>query len=136
KNDGDVDWPILRYADILLLYAELLNEQQGPDQALPYVNRIRERAGLLPLSIDACPNKHAMRMVIEKERRLEFAFENQRWFDLIRTDRALEVMNNHWATETYYEAVSVPILTKNLLLLPIPQREIDINPNITQNIGY
>ena len=88
------------------------------------------------MSIDNCPNKHSMRMAIEKERRVEFAFENHRWFDLIRTDRAVEVMNNHWATETYYEAVSVPTLTKNLLLLPIPQREIDINPNITQNIGY
>ena len=136
KNDGDVDWPILRYADILLLYAEVLNERQGPDHALPYLNRVRERGGLTPMSIDNCPNKHSMRMAIEKERRVEFAFENHRWFDLIRTDRAVEVMNNHWATETYYEAVSVPTLTKNLLLLPIPQREIDINPNITQNIGY
>lgn len=136
KNDGDVDWPILRYADILLLYAEVENELQGPSAALAYLNMTRTRAGLDALTDAAAPNRHAMRMLIEQERRLELAFENHRWFDLIRTDRVIEVMNNHWATETYYDAVEVPLLKENVLLLPIPQREIDVNPVLTQNPGY
>lgn len=134
KNDGDVDWPILRYADILLLNAEVQNELNGPDAAKPFINMVRTRAGLAELT--DCANKHQMRMAIEAERRLELAMENHRWFDLIRTHRVLEVMNNHWASETYYEAVSVPTLTEQKLLLPIPQREIDINQNLTQNVGY
>ncbi len=136
KNDGDADWPVLRYADILLLYAEVQNELAGPDAALEYINPTRTRAGLTPITSAAVPNKHAMRMAIEKERRLELAFENHRWFDLIRTERAIEVMNSHWANESYYDALSMPTLTNQMLLLPIPQKEIDINPNITQNVGY
>lgn len=134
KNDGDVDWPVLRYADILLLYAEVQNELSGPQAAMPYINQTRNRAGLADLT--TCANRHQMRIAIEAERRLEFAMENQRWFDLIRTNRVLEVMQNHWATETYYEAVSTPTLTEQNLLLPIPQREIDININLPQNVGY
>lgn len=136
KNDGDVDWPILRYADILLLYAEVLNELYGPTAALTYINMTRERAGLPALTAADVPLRHSMRQAIEKERRLELAFENQRWYDLIRTDRVLDVMNTHWATETYYEAISVPQLRENMVLLPIPQRERDVNANLTQNAGY
>lgn len=136
KNDGDVDWPILRYADILLLYAEVENELNGPTAALPYINMTRERAGLSALNDADAPHRHAMRMLIEKERRLELAFENHRWFDLIRTGRVIEVMNNHWASETYYDAVEVPLLKENALLLPVPQREIDVNPSLTQNPGF
>jgi hypothetical protein len=81
-----------------------------------------------------------MRMAIEKERRLELAYENHRWFDLIRTERVIEVMQEHWATENYYATITAEtgplVLTENLILLPIPQKEIDINQAITQNIGY
>ena len=79
-----------------------------------------------------------MRMAIERERRLEFAYENQRWFDLIRTGRVLEVINTHYMNEDYYaELTGVGPLKENNILLPIPQKEIDINPAvITQNPGY
>lgn len=79
-------------------------------------------------------------MAIEKERRLELAYENHRWFDLIRTDRVVEVMEEHWNTETYYADIIAEtgalVLTPQLILLPIPQKEIDINQAITQNVGY
>ena len=140
KGDGDKDWPILRYADVLLLYAEVLNETEGPAAALPYINATRERAGLTDLTAAQVANKHQMRMAIERERRLELAYENQRWFDLIRTNRVIEVMTEHWATENYYSSITAEtgpiILNESLILLPIPQKEIDIQQGITQNIGY
>lgn len=141
KNDGDKDWPILRYADIILLRAEVENELNGPSLALPYLNRIRQRAGLDPLSASDFENRQAMRMAIEKERRLELAFENHRWFDLIRTDRAIAVMNAHWRPgsadyEDFYQHTKVINLTEDFYLLPIPQKERDVNPNLTQNVGY
>ena len=140
KEDGDKDWPILRYADVLLLYAEVLNEIEGPASVLPYINRTRQRAGLSELTMADVTNKHQMRMAIEKERRLELAFENHRWFDLIRTGRVIEVMQEHWATETFYADIIAEtgplVLNENLILLPIPQKEIDINQAITQNVGY
>jgi hypothetical protein len=140
KEDGDKDWPVLRYADVLLLYAEVLNELEGPASAVPYVNMTRQRAGLNPLEAGQTANKHQMRMAIEKERRLELAYENHRWFDLIRTDRVLEVMQEHWNTESYYADIIAEtgpiVLTQNLILLPVPQKEIDINQAITQNVNY
>ena len=140
KEDGDKDWPIIRYADVILMYAEVLNEMEGPGSALPYINKTRQRAGLTALTTADVANKHRMRMAIEKERRLELAFENHRWFDLIRTDRVVEVMEEHWNTETYYADIIAEtgalVLTPQLILLPIPQKEIDINQAITQNVGY
>lgn len=145
KEDGDKDWPVLRYSDILLLYAEVINELEGPSPALSYVNQTRTRAGLSELKDRDVPNKHEMRMAIEKERRLELAYENHRWFDLIRTNRAIEVLNSHFITETYYDEIRLDgegneivklELTQQSILLPIPQKELDINPNIPQNPGY
>ncbi|MBP1677896.1 MAG: SusD family protein [Bacteroidetes bacterium] len=137
KDDGDKDWPILRFADVILLYAEVENELDGVAAALPLINQTRMRAGLTDLKESALPNKHAMRMAIEKERRLEFAYENQRWFDLIRTNRVLEVINSHYTTEDYYLSLTgVGPLTESSTLLPVPQKEIDINQNVTQNPGY
>jgi len=141
KNDGDKDWPIIRYADMVLLRAEVENELYGVDAALPYINMTRTRAGLAALSAADIANREAMRMAIEKERRLELAFENHRWFDLIRTNRVVDVMNAHWRAgsadyDEFYSYTNVITLTQNQLLLPIPQKERDINPNLTQNVGY
>jgi hypothetical protein len=119
------------------LYAEVINELEGPSAALPYVNATRTRAGLPELKDINVSNKHEMRMAIEKERRLELAYENHRWFDLIRTERVLEVINSHYSSETFYgEIPDVGPLTPQTILLPIPQKELDINPNISQNPGY
>lgn len=139
KEDGDKDWPILRYADALLLYAEVINELEGPIQALPYVNQTRLRAGLSELKERDVPNKHEMRMAIERERRLELAYENHRWFDLIRTNRVMEVINAHFLNENFYDEIRNETkleLTEQAILLPIPQKELDINQNIAQNPGY
>jgi len=137
KDDGDKDWPTIRFADVILMYAEVENELNGVDAALPLINETRHRAGLLDLTDSQVPNKHTMRMEIEKERRLELAYENQRWFDLVRTGRAIDVLNTQYSTEEYYLSLTgAGPLKENTLLLPIPQKEIDINQNISQNVGY
>jgi hypothetical protein len=130
--DSDINWIVLRYADVLLMYAEALNEvgyvANGP--AFEFLNQIRTRAGLPALSsTNANPslritNQTEFRLAVEKERRSELAFEGHRWFDLVRTGRAIEVLASKG-------------MQAHQALFPIPQSQIDINPALmTQNPGY
>ncbi|GAA4799202.1 RagB/SusD family nutrient uptake outer membrane protein [Olivibacter ginsenosidimutans] len=127
-EDGSVTFTILRYADVLLSYAEALNEQGNTADALTYINQVRERASLPDLSgltQDAC------RLALEKERRVEFFDEGDRWFDLVRTGRAQEVMN------AYFENLKLNFSVEDHeLIFPIPFSEIQNNPEIKQNPGY
>jgi len=121
----------MRLADILLLKAEAMNELGDVVGAAALVNQIRSRVSLANTSANT---QEAMRLTIEKERRLELAFEGHRWFDLKRTGRAIEVMNNVKGPDGV-----TPIgynLTPNRLIWPIPQAELDKNSNLVQNIGY
>ncbi|GAL85067.1 hypothetical protein MYP_2295 [Sporocytophaga myxococcoides] len=112
--------PVIRFAEVLLIYAEAVNEVSGPGGAYDAINRVRKRAGLDPLSgLD----QSSFREAVYLERRLELMFEFQRWFDLIRTKRmvtALHAVGKTNASEKHY-------------LHPIPQREIDLNPKLVQN---
>jgi len=77
-------------------------------------------------------NQASFRLAIEQERRVEFAFEGQRWFDLVRTGRAIPVLNAK-ATQIGIKKV----LTEDNMLFPVPQSQVDINKDkITQNTGY
>jgi tetratricopeptide (TPR) repeat protein len=129
NGDAEDNWYVLRYADVLLLYAEALNESGQTAQALPFLNRVRQRA---KVADKTGLGQAELRLAIEQERRVELAFEGHRWFDLVRTGRALPVMNA--------KAVTIGIktpLTENNLVFPIPQSQIDINPGqIKQNPGY
>jgi hypothetical protein len=121
----------IRLADILLLKAEALNEQGDVAGASALVNQIRSRVSLPNTPANS---QDAMRLAIEKERRLELAFEGHRWYDLKRTGRAIEVMNNVKGPDGV-----TPIgynLTPNRLVWPIPQAELDKNSNLVQNDGY
>jgi starch-binding outer membrane protein, SusD/RagB family len=122
-GDADSDLPVLRYADVLLMFAEALNAQNKTAEALPYVNQVRTRAGLGAISASG---KDDLALKIEKERRVEFAFEGHRWFDLVRTGRYKIVMENHGFTN---------VVKDHHKLYPIPQRENDLK-NIGQNSGY
>jgi hypothetical protein len=119
----------LRYADILLLKAEALTELNQLDNATGaqfYVNKIRTRVGLGPTP---ATTQTALRLAVEKERRLELAFEGHRMFDLIRTGRAVAVMN------TQIDGNGNPLnygVTEDKLYFPISQDEIDRNPNINK----
>lgn len=127
-GDADNNWPILRYADILLMRAEALNELgYAPDgEAFEILNRIRQRAGLTATTSAELPDQGRFREALAHERRVELAFENHRWFDLVRTGRALETLRAQGKS-----------IQEHQLLFPIPQVQIDINPDqIRQNPGY
>lgn len=87
-NHG-TNWPIYRYAEVLLFLAETLNEQGKSGEAIPFLNQVRNRAGLANTTAAGQPD---LREAIFKERRVELAFENKRWFDITRTDRIQEII--------------------------------------------
>ena len=141
-SDNDNNWIELRLADVYLLYAEAL-VRQGKQQevALTYLNKIRQRArnstggapGILP-DYSLFSSNAEFLLAIEKERRVELAFENHRWFDLIRTERAKAVMTQEQNEQTGFNASS---WSDNMLLFPIPLQAIQANPEkIKQNPGY
>lgn len=150
-DDGESDFPILRYADILLMMAEA---QGFTPASITLINQVRARTtlGNLPATVNSVAT---FEQALANERRFEFAFENQRWFDLLRfnttltTIKAETILKNHFAKEyaKHYAVYPPPILTlaqlqanvtNDHLLLPIPQHEIDTNTGlaIAQNPGY
>jgi len=88
-NDSKVNWKVIRYADVLLMYAEALNENGKTPLAIPYINQIRKRAGLPEYTT---LTQADARIKIASERRFELGMEGVRWFDLVRTGKAMEVM--------------------------------------------
>ena len=115
--------PIMRYAEILLIYAEAA----GPSLGKPYADLVRVRAGLAPLPVGLSDAQWLVAMY--KERRLEFAFEMHRWYDLLRHP-----------DPTYFTTVMTASGKTNIQakhrFMPIPQGERDKNSNLTQNDGY
>ncbi|WPP51978.1 RagB/SusD family nutrient uptake outer membrane protein [Catalinimonas niigatensis] len=137
-NASPINFPILRYADLLLIKAEALNEINGGDsEAVNIINNlIRERAGLGPLSSDITSNQTTFRAAIWKERRTETAFEAKRFFDLNRTGRLSERIAQQGVTISAAKITSHPITQKPQFLFAIPFSEIVTNELITQNPGY
>ncbi len=140
QDDGDADWPVIRVADMLLLYAELLNEIGGPSEtALSYLNMIRERADISTYTLGDLPSLYEFREAVRAERRMELAIENHRWFDLLRWGIAAETISTHLDTEIFYGEYS-PAVTVTVeewqTMLPIPIGILDINPDVAQNVGY
>ncbi len=130
-GDTDVDFILLRYADILLMYAEAQNEAVGPDASVyDAVNKVRARAGMPPFPEGLSQDE--MRQEIRHERRIEFVMEGTRYYDLIRWRIAEDVIVN--GVEGLQNRVFNP--SKNYLW-PIPQSAVDSNPDlIEQNPGY
>lgn len=142
-DDAPNDWVISRYADVILLLAEAINENNGgPNtEAIGLVDDVKLRAGQPVLTSAQTSTYFDFKLALEEERRKEFAFENHRWFDLLRTGRAVTVMNNHFATDFQYNDPNEPAFNTQPIqqfqtLLPIPQYEIDLNPSVAQNVGY
>ncbi|RYZ24529.1 MAG: RagB/SusD family nutrient uptake outer membrane protein [Chitinophagaceae bacterium] len=151
-NDAETDWPVIRFADVLLMLAEA---QGNNATSIGYINDVRRRAGAGFIDPATITTVDQFEQALSTERRIEFAFENQRWFDLVRfnttltTIRAEDTMKAHFTREyprhyALFPAPALPLVkllenvTTNRLLLPIPQREIDINTQmpIPQNPGY
>lgn len=129
NGNAGFDFPVLRYTDVLLLYAETLAEiaNDVPTESLDILNEVRNRAGLDALTTDSITSIELFRTAMQDERRAELMFECVRWFDLVRTGKAVEALNvlNKDADETW-------------LLYPIPQTEIDkVGTDVLpQNPGY
>lgn len=110
-NNTGQNWPVYRYAEVLLFLAEALNEQGKTTEAATYLNQVRTRAGLAGTKATAQAD---MREAIFKERRVELAFENKRWFDLTRTGRVKEIITAYGAevkanpAAYYFPAGAVP----------------------------
>lgn len=153
SNEGESDWPVIRYADVLLMLAEA---QGNSTTSIDYINMVRTRSKA-PTIVAAGVNTVKMfEDTLSNERRIEFATENHRWFDLVRygttmtTINAVSAMQKHFAFEfvPHYGLYPLPqltlgelqalVATPGRLLLPIPQREIDTNTQlvIPQNPSY
>lgn len=129
------NWPVYRYAEALLLLAEARNEQ-GKTTALQPLNEVRTRAFGSAAKNITTTDQAQLRDIILHERRVELAFENKRWHDLVRTGKAVQVMNAHGLALKqqfpYHTAESYHV-TANKLLFPLPQSEIELNPGLIQN---
>ncbi|RNL55833.1 RagB/SusD family nutrient uptake outer membrane protein [Pedobacter jejuensis] len=135
-NNTNDDWPVYRYADALLLLAESLNEQGKNAEAITYLDQVRTRAGITTYALSGQTD---LRAAIAKERRVELAFENHRWLDLVRTGQAITVMNAYGAKLKPTRPDISPLafnVTANRLIFPIPQDELNLNNLLTQNPGY
>jgi starch-binding outer membrane protein, SusD/RagB family len=136
EYNTDDDWPVYRYSDVLLMLAESLNEQGQSGAALPYLNQVRVRAGLPPTMTT---DQSMLRDTIAHERRVELAFENHRWFDLVRTGQAISVMTAYGILQKQALGFLLPNsynVTQNKLIYAIPFRETQVNPGLGQNPGY
>jgi len=127
----------IRYADILLLKAEALIKQSSPNlsAASDIIDKVRQRVSLPKLTSSDKANQESMLNALLKERRLELAFEGQRWFDLVRLNKVEEVMNAVFAKDSGRRPLVYPF-NEFSYRLPIPQSKIDQNPNLIQNPGY
>ena len=122
-NDSKANWKVIRYADVLLMYAEALNENGKTALALENLNKVHVRAGLAPL---VNLTQTGLREAVYLERRLELYLEGHRWFDLVRTGRALAVMQSRGMKDY-------------MTVFPIPLGQIQIinDPAVfPQNPGY
>jgi hypothetical protein len=128
---SDRDWILIRYADVLLMYAEAQNEASGPDASVyDAINEVRARAEMPPIPDGL--SKEEMRQRIRDERRVELALEGFRWSDVRR-----------WRTAEDYIPTIIDIGgaqrkfdPSKHYLLPFPQTEMDINDQLEQNPGY
>ena len=132
-QDGTQHIYLIRYADMLLLEAEAKINLGAFSEAEALINKVRNRVSLP--NVATITNKEDGINKVLKERLLELAFEGHRWFDLKRTGKALEVIKSR--TNGKGQQLSyVNNLTEQKLLWPVPQAQMDNNPNLTQNSGY
>lgn len=141
---NQINYPILRYSDVLLMYAEASNELDGPTQkAYDCVAAVRTRAGVKTLPMDGY-TKETFTELIRNERGRELCFESLRKYDLIRWGIFVKEMNNYtkwtqderWSKETTYSAIASTIggnVTPKHIVFPIPSIELGVNDMLKQN---
>ena len=139
---GAINNKVIRYADVLLMYAEACCELNNLPAAKAALEQVRSRARGANAILPAFPygtytdNQTDLRKAIRHERRVELAMEGHRWFDLCRWGTVKEVMDAYKATETAEaQAEMAPFIANKHELFPIPSQEIDLNP-MDQNPNY
>ena len=142
REYSPIDVPIIRYADVLLSLAEALNEQGKTNEAIPYVNKVRERAGVALLNSNSytmVAGQDDLRNRIRKEKRWELACEGTLYFDELRWGTWYDSklydgagLKQCWGTARYTWSRNGDYYTK----WPIPATERQLNPNLTQNEGW
>lgn len=139
-TNSDQDIVLIRYADILLMYAEAVNESSGPSQeSINAINMVRQRPGVDMPAIGSNFDQASLREQIRHERRVELAGEGLRFFDIKRWNIAHEVVPNQLVPGSITEATPDGVhrvFADKQYLWPIPQSEIDQNPLLEQNPGY
>ena len=140
---GAINNKVIRYADVLLMYAEACCELNKLPEAKAALEQVRSRARGGAAILPEFPNYNSytdnqtdLLKAIRHERRVELAMEGHRWFDLCRWGNVKEVMDAYKATETAeVQAQMAPFIANKHELFPIPSQEIDLNP-MTQNPNY
>lgn len=145
RSDGDYAWPVMRLADVYLMYAEASNAVSGPlPKAIELVNKIRHTGNLPPLTADKTANADIFFKAIEQERIIELLGEGQRSFDIRRWRELADIWgppggDGKWRIDThganqqrYYQNTSERTYEQNYIF-KIPQSEIDRNPRLIQN---
>ena len=132
--NSDLNWSLIRYADVLLIFAEASSEVSGPGaKAYEAVNLIRKRAklpNLTGLSISQ------FQEAVWRERWYELCFENVTWFDMVRLHKAFNVSTKGFDNYVGHKFSYGPVLTERELLFPIPSRELRNNTNLIPTKGY
>lgn len=125
--NGNKNFPLLRYADILLVYAEAQNAaDNGPNsEAYNAINSVRERSGLIPLS---GLSKSEFEEAVWKERIWELTCEGQVWYDMKRTQKAFN--GTSFVNFIGYTKPNGKTISEDNIYFPIPQSEIDVNPSL------
>lgn len=145
KNYTSINFPLLRYSDVLLMVAEAENEVSASPTTLAYkcLNDVRNRAGIAPYE-EGSLSKEAFRQAVKDERAMELCFEYTRRYDLIRwgeyvknmnelAPRALQGANANWSTGPNYSVYTFFQITDAYNYFPIPDSEMSVNKAITQN---
>ena len=148
RSDGDFAWPVIRLADVFLMYAEATNEVSGPlPDAIDLVNKVRHRGNLPALDASKTGSKSAFFDAIEQERIVELIGEGQRPFDIRRWRKIETIWGNPgsagvWRQDTYganaeryYQNTTERTYRQNYIF-QIPESERNRNPNLTQNIPW
>ncbi|SMG39278.1 RagB/SusD family nutrient uptake outer membrane protein [Arenibacter troitsensis] len=131
---SDLNWDLIRYAEVLLIYAEAQNEISGPTiETEEALNKIRRRAELDEYT---GLGKEQFREAVWKEKWHELSYENVTWFDMVRLRKALNVTTGNFEDFVGHKFVYGPTLTARELLFPIPTDELRNNENLVQNPGY
>ncbi|RRB07304.1 RagB/SusD family nutrient uptake outer membrane protein [Larkinella rosea] len=141
RQFGPIDFPLIRYADVLLMWAEALNEQNKTAEAVALVNEVRARAGVGLLNSSTATTvagQADLRERIRNERRVEFVNEGINYFDELRWGTLKEkVFTPGSGVNQIWGSITIPYTWKdNITVWPIPQTEIEMNPKLTQNPGW